>query len=112
MIGFECLEDGIIVLIGFEGEKYYICIVILVVGMGMFEVNEFDSEDVIWYVGKNFYYGVEKFDVFKGKWVVILGGGDIVVDWVNELELIVVFVIVVYWCEEFGGMESSVMKMK
>lgn len=42
----------------------------------------------------------------------IFGGGDIVVDWVNELELIVVFVIVLYCCEEFGGLESSVVKMK
>lgn len=46
MIGFEWLEDGIIVLESVEGEKYYICIVILVVGMGMLEVNEFNSVDV------------------------------------------------------------------
>ena len=109
--GFERLEDGTIVLESSEGEKHYTRTVILVVGMGTLEVNELDSADASRYSGKNLHYKVEKLDAFRDKHVVISGGGDTAVDWANELEPIAASVTVLHR-REFGGLESSVAKMK
>ncbi|MGF9749327.1 NAD(P)/FAD-dependent oxidoreductase [Bacillus velezensis] len=110
--GFERLEDGTIVLESSKGEKHYTRTVILAVGMGTLEVNELDSADASRYSGKNLHYKVEKLDAFRDKHVVISGGGDTAVDWANELEPIAASVTVLHRREEFGGLESSVAKMK
>lgn len=45
---------------------------------------------------------------FVGKCVVVFGGGDLVVDWIMMLELIVEKVIIVYCCDKFCVYEYSV----
>src|SRR5262249_42734414 len=49
---------------------------------------------------------------FRGKRVIISGGGDSAVDWANMIEPIAAKVTVVHRRDEFWGIESSVTQMR
>ncbi len=60
----------------------------------------------------NLHYTVQELEPFRGKHVLISGGGDSAVDWANELESIAANVTVVHRREHFGGHEKNIARMK
>jgi thioredoxin reductase (NADPH) len=60
----------------------------------------------------NLHYTVQELEPFRGKRVLISGGGDSAVDWANELESIAASVTVVHRRDHFGGHEKNVARMK
>jgi thioredoxin reductase (NADPH) len=60
----------------------------------------------------NLHYTVQELEPFRGKRVLISGGGDSAVDWANELESIAASVTIVHRREQFGGHEKNIVRMK
>ncbi len=59
--------------------------VLLCTGIGHFEPNKLNVDGENEYVGKGVFYTVKSQDDFKGKKVIIIGGGDSAFDYANQI---------------------------
>ncbi|MWV45687.1 NAD(P)-binding protein [Paenibacillus sp. HJL G12] len=110
--GLEALEDGTYVLESSTGDKHWTRTVILALGRGILRMAKLDIEGADRYEITNLHYVVQELEPFRGKRVVISGGGNTAVDWANELESIAESVTVVHRRDRFGGHEKHVERMK
>lgn len=106
------LADGNFLLTAATGEKHLTRTVILTVGYGILTMQKLDIEGADRYEVTNLHYTVQELEGFRGKHVLISGGGNSAVDWANELEPIAASVTVVHRRDRFGGHEFNVLKMK
>ncbi|WP_373893134.1 NAD(P)/FAD-dependent oxidoreductase [Virgibacillus natechei] len=107
----EKLEDGTFLLTSSNGAKHHTRTIILSTGFGTLRSVKLDLPGAEAYEEKSLYYTIRKLDHFKGKHVLISGGGNSAVDWANELESIAEKVTLVYRKPTFSGIESNVTKM-
>ncbi len=107
----ERMEDGIIKLTT-NKEIHYSKTVIITAGNGAFQPRRLKLENAEKYEGKNLHYFVDNMEHFKGKKVVILGGGDSAVDWALMLEPIASHVTIVHRRDKFRAHEHSVEQLK
>lgn len=107
----EKLEDGTFLLTSSNGAMHHTKSIILATGFGTLRSVKLDIPEAEEYEEKSLYYTIRKLDHFKGKHVLISGGGDSAVDWANELESIAEKVTLVYRRPAFSGIESNVTKM-
>ncbi|ANY65914.1 thioredoxin reductase [Paenibacillus sp. BIHB 4019] len=106
------LEDGTYMLEASTGEKHWTRTVILAIGRGILKMAKLELEGAERYEVSNLHYTVQELEPFRGKRVLISGGGNSAVDWANELEPIAAQVTVIHRREYFGGHEKNVIKMK
>ncbi|MCI6155427.1 MAG: NAD(P)/FAD-dependent oxidoreductase [Erysipelotrichaceae bacterium] len=84
--------------------------ILLTTGMGSFSprktglANEDNKNNII--------YSISSSSLYKGKDIVILGGGDSAVDWAIALKEVAASVTIVHRREEFRAQSSSVEKME
>lgn len=104
----EKLEDGTFKIYS-EKEICYSRAVVITVGNGAFKPRKIDGDQEQF---TNVHYFVSQMEAFKGKKVVIFGGGDSAVDWSLMLEDIAEKVTVVHRRDEFRAHEASVDKLK
>ena len=84
--------------------------ILLTTGMGSFSprktglANEDNKDNII--------YSISSSSLYKGKDMVILGGGDSAVDWAIALKEVAASVTIVHRREEFRAQSSSVEKME
>ncbi|MEK3915803.1 NAD(P)/FAD-dependent oxidoreductase [Paenibacillus sp. FSL H7-0331] len=109
---FERQSDGTFILTAASGERHHTRTVILTIGYGIRKMAKLEIEGADRYEVTNLYYTVQELEVFRGKRVLISGGGDSAVDWANELESITKSVTVVHRRDSFGGHERNVSRMK
>lgn len=112
IVGFERLPDNTIVLTAESGERHWTRTVILAIGYGIRKLAKLEIEGADRYELTNLHYTVQELEVFRGRKVLISGGGDSAVDWANELEPIAASVTVVHRRDWFGGHERNVTRMK
>ena len=86
--------------------------VILTPGLGNFVPNRLGLPDVDAYEGKGVYYFVKSKEDFRGKDVVIVGGGDSAVDWALELSSVAKTVYLVHRRNEFRAAQSNLKKLE
>lgn len=110
--GMEQQEDGTYILVTSEGEKHWTRTLILAIGRGILKMAKLELEGAERYEVSNLHYTVQELEPFRGKRVLISGGGNSAVDWANELEPIAEQVTVVHRREQFGGHEKNIVKMK
>ncbi|CAM4452801.1 thioredoxin reductase (NADPH) [Paenibacillus endophyticus] len=110
--GMEQQEDGTYILVTSEGEKHWTRTIILAIGRGILRMAKLELEGAERYEVSNLHYTVQELEPFRGKRVLISGGGNSAVDWANELEPIAEQVTVVHRREQFGGHEKNIIKMK
>lgn len=110
--GLVRLADGSFELTAERGAKHYTRAILLAIGHGVFVPIKLEQEGVERYEGRHLHYAVDDIERFRGKRVVISGGGDSAVDWANAIEPIAASLTVVHRRAEFGGLESNVTRMR
>ncbi|TDQ41081.1 NAD(P)/FAD-dependent oxidoreductase [Aureibacillus halotolerans] len=108
----ERLENGHIRLTAETGEVHESKTVIIAAGSGVLVQRKLEIEGAEKYEVSNLHYTVTSLEQFKGKRVLISGGGDSAVDWANEIAPIAESVTIVHRRDMFGGLERHVRHMK
>nr|WP_306220585.1 NAD(P)/FAD-dependent oxidoreductase [Cohnella sp. WQ 127256] len=110
--GLERQEDGTYVLLAESGERHWTRTLILALGRGILKMAKLEIEGAERYEITNLHYTVQELEPFRGKRVLISGGGNSAVDWANELEPIASSVTVVHRRDQFGGHEKNIERMR
>ncbi|WP_028563288.1 NAD(P)/FAD-dependent oxidoreductase [Paenibacillus pinihumi] len=110
--GLERQEDGTYILEAASGERHWTRTILLAIGRGILKMAKLELEGAERYEVSNLHYTVQELGPFRGKRVLISGGGNSAVDWANELEPIASHVTVVHRRDQFGGHEKNVLRMK
>jgi thioredoxin reductase (NADPH) len=81
-------------------------------GGGSFTPKKPKIERLDAFEGKSLFYAVRKKDHFKGKNVLIAGGGDSALDWTVNLQDVVAGMTLVHRRDDFRGMQATVDQMR
>ncbi|KPL58701.1 NAD(P)/FAD-dependent oxidoreductase [Rossellomorea vietnamensis] len=100
-------EEGIFILEGSSGEKHYSKTVIVAVGSGIINPQKLNIEGAERFEVSNLNYTVKSLKRFKGKTVIISGGGNSAIDWANELEPVAGKVYIAYRKDALKGHEAQ-----
>lgn len=112
-----CLEEKVIkvekqddqtFIIETDKGRHHSKTVIITAGVGAFEPRRLENAEAASYEGKNLHYFVSDLQSFKGKRVVVCGGGDSALDWSLMLEPIAEKVSLVHRRDKFRAHEHSV----
>lgn len=95
-----------------DGSQAQARAVIIAAGVGAFGPNRPPLENLEAYEGKSVHYLVKRREDFRGKRVVIAGGGDSAVDWALSLADIAARVMVVHRRDKFRAAPESARQMK
>ena len=87
-------------------------VVIIAAGGGSFTPKKPPIQGIDEYEGKSVFYAVRKIDQFRGKNILISGGGDSALDWVLNLQPVAKSVTLVHRRDEFRAAPDSVNKMR
>lgn len=82
--------------------------VIITAGAGAFEPKRLDLPEARRYEKKNLHYFIQDLSSFKGKRVLVSGGGDSAVDWAMMLEPVADQVMLIHRRDKFRAHEHSV----
>ena len=94
-----------------NGEEITATCIVIAAGSGSFVPRKPPINNIENYEEKSVFYSVKDKSLFKNKKVLIAGGGDSAIDWVNELSKIA-SVSLVHRRKEFRAAADSVKKMK
>ncbi|MFB9327836.1 NAD(P)/FAD-dependent oxidoreductase [Paenibacillus aurantiacus] len=104
-------EDGHFVLNTAAGNAHYSRTVILAIGYGILKPTKLKLEGAERYEVGNLHYTVKSLARFKGKTVLISGGGHTAIDWANELAPFAEQVFLTYRKDTLKGHEAEVSKL-
>lgn len=92
---------------------HYSKTVVITAGMGAFSPKKLPLENLEKYEnGHGIEYAVVKLDDYRGKRVLVVGGGDSAVDFANMLEPVAAQVTIIHRRDRFRAHEASVEKMQ
>jgi thioredoxin reductase (NADPH) len=86
--------------------------VIIAAGCGAFKPNMPPLEGIDEFENKTVFYNVGNTDIFKGKKIVIAGGGDSALDWALSLAEIADKIYIVHRRRNFKAMDNTVKKIE
>ncbi|GMK37817.1 ferredoxin--NADP reductase [Paenibacillus sp. CCS19] len=104
-------DTGIFTLHTSSGAEHYSRTVILAVGGGILKPQKLMLEGAEKYEVSNLHYTVKSLSRFKGRTVLISGGGNSAIDWANELEPFAKKVYLTYRKEQLKGHEAEVTRL-
>lgn len=104
--------DGGFVLTSGSGTRVTARAVIIAAGVGAFGPNRPPLDGLADYEGKSVFYLVRRREDFRGKRVVIAGGGDSAVDWVLSLAEVAARVMVVHRRAKFRAAPESAARLQ
>jgi thioredoxin reductase (NADPH) len=94
-----------------QGKVFESKVVVIAAGGGSFQPKKPPIPGVEPYEGKSLHYAVRKMDQFRGKRILIVGGGDSALDWTLNLAPIASHLTLVHRRSEFRAAPDSVNKM-
>jgi thioredoxin reductase len=86
--------------------------ILIAAGIGAFAAKTLPLDNVKQFEGKGLFYFAKSLDEFRGKRLLIVGGGDSAVDWANTLSPIAARTTLIHRRDQFRAHEDSVKKMK
>ena len=95
-----------------QGKQFESKVVVIAAGGGSFQPKRPPIPGVEPYEGKSLFYSVRKMDAFRGKRVLVVGGGDSALDWTLNLAPITERLTLLHRRSEFRAAPDSVNKMK
>jgi ferredoxin/flavodoxin---NADP+ reductase len=103
--------DGVFELCTDKGTKHYSKTVLVAAGVGAFSPNRLDAQGAGEYEGKGVYYFVKDKESFRGKRLLIVGGGDSAVDWALNIKDIAKMITLVHRRDVFRAHEGNVTEL-
>lgn len=103
--------DGVIELGTDRGTKHYSKAVLIAAGVGAFTPNRLEAQGAAEYEGKGVYYFVKDKSIFKGKSILIVGGGDSAVDWALNIKDTAKKITLVHRRDVFRAHEGSMAEL-
>jgi thioredoxin reductase (NADPH) len=96
-----------------DGDLTFNCkVVVIAAGGGSFMPKKPPIPGIDGYEGSSVFYSVKKMEAFRGKDILIVGGGDSALDWVNNLQPIASSMTLLHRRDEFRAAPDSVNKMR
>jgi thioredoxin reductase (NADPH) len=94
-----------------QGKEFESKVVVIAAGGGSFQPKRPPIPGIEPYEGKSVFYAVRKMEAFRGKRVLIVGGGDSALDWSLNLAPIADHLTLLHRRSEFRAAPDSVNKM-
>ncbi len=94
------------------GKVFLAKVVVIAAGGGSFTPKRPPLEGIEAYEGKSVFYAVRRMEDFRGRDVLIVGGGDSALDWTLSLQPIAKSLALLHRRDEFRGAPHSVEKMR
>jgi thioredoxin reductase (NADPH) len=101
---FELITDG--------GQTFRCKVLVIAAGGGSFTPKRPPLEGIEAYEGKSVYYSVRRMEEFRGRDVLIVGGGDSALDWTLNLQPLVKSLTLMHRRDDFRAAPDSVNKMR
>jgi thioredoxin reductase (NADPH) len=95
-----------------KGGEHYTKSVLLALGAGACIPKKLDVEYDAGLEDNSIFYAVKNKEKFRGKNVLIVGGGDSAVDWANEFSQLAKKVTLIHRRDQFRAVQTSVEEMK
>ena len=108
----ERLPDGRFKVTTELGTQITASVLVLAAGGGSFVPRKPKLEGLEAYEGKSIFYAVRKMEQFRGKNVLIAGGGDSALDWVLNLAPIASKISLIHRRDDFRAAPHSVARMR
>lgn len=86
--------------------------ILIAAGAGMISPRKLELEDAEKYIGKGFEYVVKNVEDYRGKRVLVIGGGDTALDWANFFTNMSTEVTLVHRSTKFVGFEGSLKRLQ
>jgi len=112
VVKLERREDGTFALHTEPENLHLTKTVIIAAGVGAFVPRTLDIPDVKRMEGKGVYYFVRDLEAFRGRRVVVIGGGDTAVDWAQRLLGIASEVRLVNRSDRFRAHEETIKELR
>ena len=95
-----------------EGMEFIAPVIVIAAGGGSFVPKRPPIEGIEQYEKKSVFYSVRRMEHFRGKHIIIAGGGDSALDWTLNLQPVAKHVTLVHRRSEFRAAPDSVSKMQ
>src|SRR5947207_531569 len=105
-------RDGRFRLTTDVGTQFLTKVVIVAAGGGSFTPKPPPLAGIEAFEGKSVFYSVRRMDEFRGREVLIVGGGDSALDWTLSLQPVAKPLTLLHRRDEFRGAPNSVEKMR
>ncbi|QDH21412.1 NAD(P)/FAD-dependent oxidoreductase [Saccharibacillus brassicae] len=109
--GLQRREDGVLMLTSDTGELHLTRTLLMCAGRGITQIQKLAVEGADRYELANLHYTITDLEHFRGKKVLVTGGGNSAVDWAVELADYASHVTVVHRRREFDALERQVTRM-
>ena len=106
------LDDGRFRLLTDAGTVFLAKVVVVAAGGGSFTPKRPPLAGIEAYEGKSVFYAVRRIEDFRGRNVLIVGGGNSALDWVLNLHPVATRLTLLHRRDEFRGAPHSVEKMR
>ena len=108
----ERLGEGRFRLVTDAGTQFLTKVVVVAAGGGSFTPKRPPLAGIEAYEGTSVFYSVRRIEDYRGKDVLIVGGGDLALDWVLNLQPVAKRLTLLHRRDEFRGAPHSVEKMR
>lgn len=104
-------DDGSFEVSTSDGTTICCKVIVIAGGLGCFEPRKPEIEDIDRFEGKGIVYFVKDPEAFRGKRLVITGGGDSALDWTIHLASVASHLTLIHRNETFRGAPDSAQKV-